>query len=163
MIIINSLNDLEKYKANETYNKKYDFLEKTYIFQNDSQLLDVEFNINLNFSFEEQEEQFETSLNTELFMYCFIANNVKFNKGCRIHKLIAKNLNSNITCDIDDLEIENNINTNCLSCQSVIAKDIISNSVIVGNTISCHYIKTKKFLFNDLEFINLECQIKNKF
>ena len=117
MIIINSLEELEKYKTKEIYNLDDEFYYTTYTFQNNNQLQNVEFNIPINLSYE---EQYQKSFNDENFtQYCFIAKNIKFNFGCVMYKVVATNLESKIICDINQLEIKENIKSDKLSAEYI--------------------------------------------
>lgn len=160
MIIINSLEELEKYKTKEIYNLDDEFYYTTYTFQNNNQLQNVEFNIPINLSYE---EQYQKSFNDENFtQYCFIAKNIKFNFGCVMYKVVATNLESKIICDINQLEIKENIKSDKLSAEYISAKNIETNSLIVAKEFDCQHIKAKKFIFNNLNFFNIDCDIQKQ-
>lgn len=146
MITINSIDEIKKYITEEKYNNVDDCNHITYTFAINNQLQDVEFNIDMNLSTEEQLE----SLSKEeyLTMYCLIAKDIKFNIGCRLHKVIANNLYAKNICDIEQLEIQNNIKADVLSCEKVSATTIEANSLIISKEINCKNIKVSKIVCN---------------
>ena len=146
MITINSLDEIKKYITEKKCNNVDDCNHITYTFQINNQLQDVEFNIDMNLNTEEQLESLSKEEN--LTMHSLIAKDIKFNVGCRLHKVIANNLQAKNICDIEQLEIQNNIKADVLSCEKVSASIIEANSLIVSKEINCKNIKVSKIVCN---------------
>ena len=158
MIVINSLNEIEKYKTEERYIEEKDCNHICYIFKENNQLQDVEFNISVSLSFDDLLDNL-IDIDMPYNEYCFIAKNVKLNVSSRFYKLIADNLESKGICDIEHLKIKQNITADVLSSRYISAKNIEASSLIVSDKINCEHIKAKKFYFNHLEFVNIDCDI----
>ena len=159
MIVINSLEEIDKYKTEERYIEEKDCNYICYVFKENNQLQDVEFNISISLSFD---DQLDNLINNEMPYneYCFIAKNVKMNISSRFYELIADNLESKGICDIEHLKIKQNITADVLSARYISAKSIEASSIIVADEINCEHIKAKKFCFNNQEFVNIDCDIR---
>lgn len=146
MIKITSLSQLEKYKTKEFYNPVDDCDHITYTFETNGVLQDVEFDIDINFCLEKQLQTLPLEQN--FFRHSFVAKNIKFNIGCVLYKVVAENLYSKNICDIEQIEIKNNISADRLASENIVAKNIEANCCIISKSIKCKHIDAKKIVFS---------------
>ena len=173
MIVINDIKDIEKYKIGEVPSKDNLYVKSLiyYEFKSDSELQDVEFNIRVPFSpldlisktkeFEIDDiDPFDVKYEiTPIDYYIFIAKNVRMNKGGGLYSLQADSLLFNGNCDIEILNIKNNIIGDKLNTEKLYSKQVKCKDVEIKNDIACENIKSNNLSLGKFYLQNVDCKV----
>ena len=142
MITINNIKEIEKYKVGERPIEDPIIKSLTYYeFKENGKLEDVEFNVNIS-----------------LDNHVFIANNVNMKKGGGLYLIQAKSLAFSGECNIEDIQIEDNINGDKLTCGYVSANQITCDELETEDII-CKNVKVNKLGLGRYHLENVDCMI----
>lgn len=158
MIIINDIEEVEKYKVEQVTpndeDKEYVRTIIYYEFKINGKLQDVEFNVKVPFGIFELQSKNKKEIvkNIEPFelkfeqpplfdYYVFIAKNVKMNKGGGLYMLVAQSLLFAGECRIEALVVKREIIGDKLFARNIsYVKRVICDEVEVEEDISCKNI-----------------------
>lgn len=180
MIIINSIEEIEKYKIGTkkptSKNSAYDKIA-WYAFKENGKLADVVFNVRVPYSFFELCEKtypygqqqkkkynclFEETKHLKLEKlvgYAFRARNITFVDGGGLAILIADNFDFKSIANIEQIVVENKITGDKLSAEYVYAGDIDAEYLCVFEDLNCKYVKAKELSLGKYTFLNITSEM----